>query len=106
MTTYGRERGKRPRELTWAELQQIYKDASHGQTIPLTETQMRQTLDAEFVVANRHGLGGSQPDEVKRMLDGGRARVAASAEWVRAQKAALQRAEQALDQAFANLIGK
>ena len=92
--------------MTWAELQQIYKDASHGQTIPLTESQMRQTLDAGFVVANRHGLGGSQPEEVKRMLDGGRARVAASAEWVRAQKTALQRAEQTLDQEFGNLIGK
>jgi len=106
LTTYGRERGKRPRDLTWAELQQIYKDASHGQTMPLTETQMRQTLDAAFVVANRHGLGGSQPDEVKRMLDGGRARVAASAEWLRTQKAALQRAELTLDQEFANLIGR
>ena len=72
----------------------------------LTETQMRQALDAEFVVANRHGLGGTQPEEVKRMLDGARANVAASAEWLRLETADLQKAEQTLDQEFANLIGR
>lgn len=105
MTTYGRERGKRPRDLTWAELQQIYKDASHGRTLPLTEIQMRQALDAQFVVANRHGSGGSQPEEVRRMLASARSRIAASAEWLRIQRTNLQRAERTLEQEFGNLIG-
>ena len=105
MTTYGRARGKRPLELTWAELQQIYKDASHGQTLPLNETQMRQALDPKFVVANRKGFGGTQPDEVRRMLKAEQGRVTAGAQWLQTQKTNLQRAEQMLDKEFSALIG-
>jgi argininosuccinate lyase len=105
MTTYGRARGKRPIELTWPELQQIYKEASHGQTLPLTEAQMRQALDPRFVVRNRQGYGGTQPDEVRRMLKAEQGRVGASAGWLETQKTNLQRAGQMLEREFSALIG-
>ena len=82
MTTYGRAKGKRPTELTYPELQAIYKEATHGQTLPLSETQMKQALDPKYVVSHRSGLGGSQPAEVTRMLGDQKAQLAARTAWL------------------------
>ena len=103
MTNYGRAAGKRPKDLTFAELQKIYTEATHGQKLPLTEAQMKQALDPQYVVAHRRGIGGSQPDEVKRMLAGEQTRLTASIEWSNAQRRRLRDAEAALEQAFETL---
>jgi argininosuccinate lyase len=103
MTTYGRMAGKRPKDLTFAELQKIYVDATHGQTLPLTEAQIRQALDPQYVIAHRSGIGGSQPAEVKRMLAEERKRLEASVEWVGGRRRQLAEAEVRLNQAFAGL---
>jgi argininosuccinate lyase len=103
MTTYGRARNKRPKDLTYAELQTIYTDSTHGQKLPLTETQMKGTLDPQYVVAHRSGLGGSQPAEVKRMLSEEQKRSAAAGEWLSTQRRRLQEAERTLEQAFTAL---
>jgi len=57
-------------------------------------------------VLSRRGLGGSQPAEVKRMLEEGQARLAADMTWVKDQRAHLQRAQAALDAAFDALIAE
>lgn len=103
MTTYGRAAGKRPKELTYAELQKIYTEATHGQKLPLTEVQMKQALDPQYVVAHRRGVGGSQPAEVKRMLSEEEKRLAASVEWVGMRRKQLREAEARLEQAFTAL---
>jgi argininosuccinate lyase len=103
MTTYGRAAGKRPKDLTFAELQKIYTEATHGQKLPLTEAQMKQALDPQYVVAHRRGIGGSQPAEVKRMLSEEEKRLAASLEWVGMRRKQLREAEARLEQAFTAL---
>jgi argininosuccinate lyase len=105
MTTYGRTRGKRPIDLTYAELQSIYKEATHGQTLPLSETQMKQALDPKYVVTHRSGLGGSQPAEVNRMLDDQKAQLAARTAWLTGERERLSRAEAELEKAFTALAG-
>ncbi len=104
MTTFGRAAGKRPKDLTWVELQKIYTEATHGQKMPLTEAQMRQALDPQYVIAHRSGIGGSQPAEVKRMLAEEEKRLAASSDWLSTQRRRLQDAENALEQAFTALV--
>lgn len=103
MTTYGRARGKRPKDLTWEELQTIYTDSTHGQKLPLTQAQMQQSLDPQYVVAHRSGLGGSQPAEVKRMLASEHERLNASLTWLNKQRKRLLDAETALEQSFTAL---
>lgn len=105
MTTFGRARGKRPTELTWPELQGIYKDATHGQTLPLTEQQMRQALDATYVVLHRNGLGGSQTAEVQRMLEAQKTELAARNGWLKSERQRLAAAEAALESAFNAIAG-
>ena len=103
MTTYGRAHGKRPKELTWEELQKIYTDSTHGQKLPLTQAQMQQSLDPQYVVAHRSGAGGSQPAEVKRMLAAEQDRLTASLTWFNAQRKRLLDAETVLEQRFTAL---
>ena len=105
MTTYGRAKGKRPTELTYPELQAIYKEATHGQSLPLSETQMKQALDPRYVVSHRSGLGGSQPAEVKRMLDDQRSQLTARTAWLTGERQRLSRAEADLEKAFTALAG-
>ena len=64
---------------------------------------LQHAFDPTYIVLSRRGLGGSQPDEVKRMLSEGQTRLAADVEWVSAQRRHLQTAQAALDQAFAAL---
>ena len=103
LTTYGRAAGKRPKDLTFAELQKIYTEATHGQKLPLTEAQMKQALDPQYVVAHRRGIGGSQASEVKRMLASEQKELTGSVEWVATQRTHLREAEAALEQAFTTL---
>ena len=103
MTTYGRARGKRPKELTWEELQKLYTDSTHGQKLPLTQAQMQQALDPQYVVAHRSGLGGSQPTEVKRMLQAALDRLTANSTWLTAERKRLMDAEMALEERFTAL---
>ncbi len=103
MTTYGRARGKRPKDLTWEELQKIYTESTHGQKLPLTQAQMQQSLDPQYVVAHRSGLGGSQPAEVTRMLGAEQERLTASVTWLNGQRKRLLDAETVLEQRFTAL---
>jgi argininosuccinate lyase len=81
----------------------IYKEVT-GEKLPLTAAQLQHAFDPTYIVLSRRGLGGSQPDEVKRMLSEGEKRLAADIEWVSAQRRRLQAAQNALDQAFARLV--
>jgi argininosuccinate lyase len=105
MTTYGRAKGKRPTELTYPELQAIYKEATHGQALPLSETQMKQALDPKYVVSHRNGLGGSQPAEVTRMLTDQKAQLAARTAWLTGERQRLSRADADLEKPFTALTG-
>ena len=102
VTTYGRQNGKTPSQITYAEYQQIYKDVN-GAPLPLEADQMQQVVDPRRVVANRRGRGGPQPAEVERMLAQHRTRVAADAGWVSGERQKMSKAEENLNAVFNRL---
>lgn len=105
LTEYGREHGKRPKELTSEELLHVYEE-TYGEPLPVPVDLIRDALDPEQMVASRRGLGGPQPAETTRMVRDGRARLGAGRQWLDATRAALQRAEATLEAAFADLAAR
>jgi argininosuccinate lyase len=103
LTTYGRGHNLVPKDIPYQEAVRIYKEVT-GERLPLTAAQLQHAFDPTYIVLSRRGLGGSQPEEVKRMLAEGQQRLAADVEWVGAQRRHLQAAQTALDQAFAALV--
>jgi argininosuccinate lyase len=99
LTDYGRARGKRPADLTDAELQAVYQDAT-GESLPVPLGVIRDAMDPTKMVAGRRGLGGPQPAEVRRMLDAQRAAVRADRDWLRVRREALRAAGAAREAAF------
>jgi argininosuccinate lyase len=104
ITTYGRLHGKRPKDLSDAEFVRIYEQATGGEKLPVPAQRIREALDAEAVVRNRKGLGGTQPEEVKRMLVEHRRNLERSGEWVTGRREALVKAGAGLDAAFGELV--
>jgi len=103
LTTYGRGHNLVPKDIPYQEAVRIYKEVTGG-TLPLTAAQLQHAFDPTYIVLNRRGLGGSQPEEVKRMLSEGEARLASDVEWASAQRRRLAAAQSALDRAFAALM--
>jgi argininosuccinate lyase len=103
ITTFGREHGKRPKDLSDAELARIYEQAAGGEKLPLPPQRIREALNAEDVVRNRKGLGGTQPEEVNRMLAEHRRVLENNGVWLRARREALAQADAKLEQAFRDL---
>jgi argininosuccinate lyase len=99
LATYGRERGKRPRDLTHAEVADVYRRVTN-EALPLNEEQVRQAFDPAFLVANRKGRGGPQAAEVRRMHAGQQDRRVALQTWVEDERARLQRASEDLGRRF------
>lgn len=108
LVTYGRSKGLRPTEITYAAAQEIYtKAAEHfeikGAKLPLPEAVFRRALTAENMVASSLGLGGPQPKEVQRMLAAQRAQLATDTAAVDSRKSRLADAAAKLDAAFAKV---
>jgi len=99
LTDYGRARGKRPVDLTDAELQAVYREAI-GEPLPLPAGTIHDAMDAAKMVAARKGFGGPQPAEVRRMLAAQQAAVQAGRGWLRARRDVLQAATAARQAAF------
>ena len=105
ITTFGREHSKKPQDLTDAEFKSIYEKASGGQPLPVPVEKIRAALNPEDVVRNRKGIGGTQPDEVKRMIAESRTRLEASQKWLNARREALAKSKADLENAFQALAG-
>ena len=99
LTDYGRAEGKRPAELTDAELQAIYVEAI-GEPLPLPPGTIHAAMDPAKMVAARKGLGGPQPVEVRRMLAAQQLGVQADESWLKSRREALQAAAKARQAAF------
>ena len=102
LTDYGRAQGLKLHEIPYAEAARIY-EADTKQVLPLSETEFKEVISAEYMVFGRKGIGGPQLAEVKRMLANARAKVAADLAWLKDSSQHLARAEAALDKAFAVL---
>lgn len=99
LTTYGRAAGKRPRDLTDAELVRLYKEST-GEDLPVGIELIKQAMDPVTMVARRKGLGGPQPQEVTRMLARHNESLEAEFRWLDASRQRLDTATARLRQDF------
>ncbi len=99
LAKYGRSNNLTPVQIPFAQAQRIYREDTK-QEFPLSEADFKQALSAEYMVASRKGVGGTQPEEVRRMLAGARAALRDDQAWSGAQKQRLAAAQAALDAAF------
>ena len=108
LVTFGRAKGLKPAEIRFADAVHIWAEASTkfgmDAKFPLTEKRFREALSAEGMIAASKGLGGPQPDEVKRMLESERRVLAGDQEWLKARRAKLADSQAKLDIAFRNLM--
>jgi len=102
LTDYGRGLGLKLREIPYSEAVRIYK-ADTRQDFPLSETEFKETIDAEHMVYGMQGSGGPQIAEVERMLADEHAKVNADLGWLNAGNAHLAAAEISLNKAVAKL---
>jgi argininosuccinate lyase len=100
LTTYGRANGKRPRDLTDAELLRLYEETT-GEKMPLPVAQIRDAMDPVAMVGARKGLGGPQEAEVVRMLGQRAETLLADSAWLDASRMHLQDSGSSLEQSFA-----
>lgn len=103
LTRYGRANGKRPSELTEDELGRIYREIA-GADLPIDVELLADAMDPEAMVRNRRGLGGPQPDEVARMLNGHGRSLSASEAWLEGAREQLNDAGDSLESAFRALL--
>ena len=106
---YAREHGLRPKDFPYSEAVSIYAEAGKmyqvaDPKLPLNEAEFRRTLSPEAMVRTRVGIGGPQPEEVRRMLGEARKALAADRAWVSDRRQHLAAAEAKLNVAFTALL--
>ena len=104
LTDYGRAQGLKLHDIPYAEAARIY-EAETKQGLPLTDTDFRNVISAEYMVFGRRGVGGPQLAEMNRMLSEARAKAASDRDWLKDRSDHRACAEASLDQAFALLAG-
>jgi argininosuccinate lyase len=105
LTNFGRGRGMMPKDIPYVEAVRIYKSVTGG-NLPLNEAQVKEALSAENMVFGRHGLGGPQLSEVKRMQAEHQTRLGSDMQWLKEQRDKLQAAETSLDRALRQVASK
>lgn len=104
LTDYGRGKGLKIHDIPYAEAARIY-EADTKQALPLSESDFREVISAEYMVFGRKGIGGPQVAEVNRMLSDERAGISADLTWLKDRSGHLARAEASLERTFAALAG-
>jgi argininosuccinate lyase len=102
LTTYGRQHGKRPKDLSDQELLAIY-EAAIGTELPVPVERIRQAMDPAAMVRERRGLGGPQPAEVRRMLAGHNEALGTELAWLEDARERLSRSGAQLDERLTDL---
>ncbi len=74
-----------------------------GKTLRLNTRVVRDALDPEVFVNTRVTTGSLSPDEIKRMIRGGRGKLGAEKKWLTTQRRALERANGKLRQAMGKI---
>ncbi len=105
VVTDARQNNLRPNQFPYARAVELYaeavqKDGLTDTKLPLSEQVFRATLSPEDMVRTRVGIGGPQPDEVKRMLGLAQASVRSDREWLTQRNTRLIEAEAKLNNAF------
>ncbi|MDX1481197.1 MAG: argininosuccinate lyase [Woeseiaceae bacterium] len=102
LTSYGRSQGKRPKQLTDAELVDLYEEAI-GDPLPVPVERVREAMNPVAMVANRRGLGGPQKAEVLRMLAVHQEALEANTAWLDQRRNDLVTASGRLASEFARI---
>jgi len=109
IVVYARANELKPKEFPYAQAVRIYAEAGKKYQLadlklPLDEAAFRKTLSAENMVRTRVGIGGPQPEEVRRMLAEANALLALDTAWTKERRVKLAQADASLNQAFLGLI--
>lgn len=104
LTDYGRGKSLKLHEIAYAEAERIYA-ADTQQKLPLSETDFREIISAEYMVFGRKGIGGPQLAEVNRMLTAEKDKMAADRAVLKDNNDHLARAKAVLEKTFAALAG-
>ncbi len=102
LTDYGRGHGLKLHEIPYAEAAHIYT-AGTQQKFPLSESDFKEIISAEYMVFGRQGIGGPQLTEVNRMLEAERAGAATDRARLQDNNDHLARTQSALGKAFTAL---
>jgi argininosuccinate lyase len=102
LTDYGRGRGLKLHEIPYAEAARIYA-ADTEQALPLSESDFKKVISAEYMVFGRKGIGGPQLTEVARMLAAEQAQAATDRAVLQQHNEKLASAAAGLDRAFTEL---
>ena len=102
LTGYGRLHGKAPADLTYEDFRRIYREVAKSDA-PITEVQFRRALSPEAFIQGRKGIGGPQPDEMRRQLAAHRERLAELDAWIAERRGGIRKAAETLDRAFAGM---
>ena len=106
---HARQHGLLPKAFAYADATRIYAEAGRkyqltAAKLPLDEAAFRRTLSPEHMVRTRVGIGGPQPEEVRRMLGEAKGLLAADRAWADARRNRLAEAEAKLNGAFTELL--
>ncbi|MBL8229149.1 MAG: argininosuccinate lyase [Bryobacterales bacterium] len=102
LTSYGRKLGKRPLDLSYDEFRTVYREIARTDP-PIGEEQFRRAMNPEEFVRRRKGIGGPQPDEMRRQLALHRQRLAELEVWLADRRTAIRMAAENLERQFAKL---
>ncbi len=116
VVVHAREKGYRPKEFPYSEAVKIYAESLKDSTgadgasvagpdrLPLDEGAFRDALSPAHMVRTRVGLGGPQPDEVRRMLAEAQQALDRDRDWLAQRRTQLAQAEAVLNGAFESLL--
>ena len=109
VVTSARKSNWRPDQFPYAEGVKLYVDATQryklAQTrLPLDEKAFKATLSPEMMVRTRVGIGGPQPEEVRRMIGMAREALSRDRTWLTERNTRLLEAEARLNIAFEKLL--
>jgi argininosuccinate lyase len=102
LTGYGRRMGKRPLDLTFEEFRAVYREVAGGEA-PIGEAQFRRAMSPEEFVRGRKGIGGPQPEEMRRQMEGHRRKLEELEAWVASRREAARRAAENREREFGKL---
>ena len=102
VTDFGREHGVLPKDLRIEDVNRIYHEVT-GESLPLTAEQLATTLEPVHFIASRRGLGGPQPDSMRRLLTDQRRGLKETNDWVQREQSEIAAAMSGLAEAIARL---
>ena len=102
LTTYGRSHGKTPSELSRDEVAAVYRNVT-GEPFPLSVEQIKRTFDSGEFIKSRKGIGGPQPESIKRMLTQNQQDLADLRQWVENESNRLEKAVENLNAHFTKI---